>query len=358
MIHIIPINDFLWNIVSWFWCVSVNLEQEAVTESLDKSYRNTEKYMKNKFSKETIRKKLIKAWDNAKKLEKTSKDISIITEKNTKDPWNQNDSYKKSKWGIIRNILWTIFNWKRIYLMIDWVWVQAQQWWKKSSEPLKKSKNDDIWSWSKECKVWTLIKQDWEEISNVATFCTWDRITWFKNMLEWILIWIFGRLYPITIISDWAVWIRNLRNKILCLKNARWILDWFHVKDHILKLMIVLDINEDSKRTKKIIELLWMWQIDLAVDRIKALPISKTNEEKNQQQKAKKKSCIKYLQNQREWIINYHEYQMKWHIVWSWFVEKLNDTLVKNRMVRQKRMRWSRKWWEAMMQLLTAKLNW
>lgn len=38
-------------------------------------------------------------------------------------------------------------------------------------------------------------------------------------------------------------------------------------------------------------------------------------------------------------------------------VEKRNDTLVKNRMVRQKRMRWSQSGGEAMMQVLAAQMN-
>jgi len=49
--------------------------------------------------------------------------------------------------------------------------------------------------------------------------------------------------------------------------------------------------------------------------------------------------------------------QMRGYLVGSGFIEKRNDTLVKNRMVRQKRMRWSRTGGEAMMQVLTAQMN-
>ena len=64
-----------------------------------------------------------------------------------------------------------------------------------------------------------------------------------------------------------------------------------------------------------------------------------------------------YLDNQREGIVNYEEYQKNGYIVGSGFVEKLNDTLIKNRMVRGRRMRWSLKGGEAMMALLAAKYN-
>jgi L-alanine-DL-glutamate epimerase-like enolase superfamily enzyme len=69
------------------------------------------------------------------------------------------------------------------------------------------------------------------------------------------------------------------------------------------------------------------------------------------------KKFLIYLNNQREGIVDYEAYQRRGCIVGSGFVEKLNDTLIKSRMVHGKRMRWSLKGGEAMMALLSAKHN-
>ena len=66
---------------------------------------------------------------------------------------------------------------------------------------------------------------------------------------------------------------------------------------------------------------------------------------------------MNYLKNQREGIIDYRAYQDNGYLIGSGFLEKRNDTLIKNRMVRQKRMQWGITGGEAMMRLLCAQAN-
>lgn len=99
---------------------------------------------------------------------------------------------------------------------------------------------------------------------------------------------------------------------------------------------------------------LWLGKTNL--DLLTTLPLSEDVEVRLVQLAAIKKFET-YLENQQEGIVNYHEYKMKGYIVGSGFIEKRNDVLIKNRMVRQKRMRWSLVGGEAMMQLLVAQMN-
>ena len=225
--------------------------------------------------------------------------------------------------------------------MADWVWIQWQ--W-------------EDWEGTKECKLACVLKQDGDKLSEVGLLSTWDRITWFRKMLEWLMLWIVWAALPMVIISDWAKWIKNLRTKISCLRKAEWILDWFHLKEKIMNTLRILDIEEESKNAKNIISFLWIWESEIAIKLLNELSLS-DEKEKKEQQEASLKNAIRYLSNQKEWIINYQAYQMKWYIVWSGYIEKKNDLLIKDRMVRQKRMRWWRWWGEAMIQLLTAQMN-
>ena len=343
---LIPIDDFFDGKKRWIGYVSKNVEKEAVEDILSSSYRNVEKRIWNKLSKESIRNIVKEKWIEAKKLEKINKKSIILEDKSTKDASNQNETYKKSKWSLIRNLFSKILWADRFYVMADWVGIQWQweDWdWKD-------------WKWIKECKLACVLKQEDDKLKEVGILSTWERISWFKNMLEWFMLWIVWIAIPIVIISDWAKWIRNLRNKIPCLKKAIWILDWFHVKEKVMNTLKTVDIEEESKTAQDIISFLWIWDVEVAKKLLNKLPLS-TDKEKKEQQEISIKNTIKYLINQREWIINYQACQMKWYIVWSGYVEKKNDLLIKNRMVRQKRMRWWKEWGEAMIQLLTAQMN-
>lgn len=346
-----PIDSFFGDRTRGVGHVSRTLEKKALTSVLENSYRKSEKINEQKLKKETIRRRLLEKGEQAKKLEKTKKTLKVLEEKETKDASGTEDTYKQSKGSRIRAIFGKIFGWTRLYLMVDGVGVQAQD---------RTGKTKGEWAGgSKECKVASILKQKGDQIEEVGTFGTWERITGFRKLVEMTMlsaIGIVGLFTELIIISDGAKWIRNLRENIVFLKRAIWILDWFHVKDRIEKLLRALEIDTESKRANTIRKLLWFGSVDEAIKRIEKLPIAK-GKEKREMQKAAKNGCINYLENQREGIVNYQLYQMKGYFVGSGFIEKKNDTLIKNRMVRQKRMRWSQVGGEAMMQVLTAQMN-
>ena len=348
--RIIPIDAFFGERKRGVGHVSGNLERKAIESALEGSYRQAEKGLEKSISKDSIQRKIVEKGRQAQKLGKTRETTKIVQEEETKDANGDKDTYKRSKGSRIRAVFGKIFGWTRLYLMVDGVGVQAQ-------DRINKTRGE--WTGSKECKVASILKQNGAQIEEVGTFGTWERIVGFRKLVEITMlgaIGIAGLFAEVVIISDGAKWIRNLRGKIIFLKNAIWILDWFHVKDRVEKLILKLEINIEGKRSEKIRKLLWLGKVDEAIKRIKQLPLGK-GKEKRAMQRAAKKVCIKYLENQKEGIVNYQEYQMRGYFVGSGFVEKKNDTLIKNRMVRQKRMRWSKIGGEAMMQLLTAQMN-
>jgi len=101
------------------------------------------------------------------------------------------------------------------------------------------------------------------------------------------------------------------------------------------------------------IGLLWRGNIAAVKDRMTILPRSAMPEAED----TAARNFLAYLENQRAGIVDDEAYQQNGYLVGSGFVEKLNDTLIKNRMVRGKRMRWSLEGGEAMMALLAAKHN-
>lgn len=245
----------------------------------------------------------------------------------------------------MRSIFGKIFSRNILYLMADGVGVEQQD---KTQKGIKLGK--------RECKVGVFLKQTDDQIKQIATFCTWQRINQFKSTLEWVLLGIFSCKSKIIIISDGAKWIRNLRKKIPALKNAEWILDWFHIRERTLKVLRNFKLAENSETAKTILDLCWFGRTDLAFKIVQKLSLSQDEEEAEQQKQAIKKYQT-YIHNQREGLINYQAYKMKGYLVGSGCVEKINDQLVKNRMVHQGRMQWALKGGEAMMQLLTAKWN-
>ena len=346
-VNIFPLDAFFGKRQRGRGYVSKNLEKKMVELATEQSYRQSERSGENILGRESIRRKTIEVGKKAAKLKQTKKSPEVLTEQKTKDAGGAKDTYKRSKGSRIRTVLGKMRNWLRIYVMIDGVGVQGQ---------------GEGWEGSKECKVCTILMQRGEKITAVATFCTWERLPGFKRFFEWTLlsaIGVVGLFAETVLISDGAKWIRNLRKSTSCL-GPRWILDWFHVKDRVESVFRVFLVEEIDGQTnncaEEIIMLLWNGKVGRAVKCIQALPMSDdiTTREK---QIATRNATIKYLINQREGIVNYKQLQRKGYFVGSGFVEKRNDTLVKNRMVRQKRMRWSREGGEAMMQLLTARVN-
>lgn len=341
--QIYPIDKFFGKRERGKSCITKGLEKKAIMQITEQSYRQTAKNLNGKIGKESLRRKVIEKGAMAEKIEKTKKEEKEISEQKTKDGTKEGN-YKKSRGSRVRAVLGSVFGWARFYLMIDGVGVQGQ---------------GKDWEGSKECKVGTMLSQKGEKIKEIGSFCTWERLPGFKRILLITMlsaIGIVGLFTEIVIISDGAVWIRNLRNAIPFLKSAVWILDWFHIKDHLEKMLRALEIDLNGNIAKHLLNLLWKGKVDELIAAIKMLPTSQTEEKKEKQESAKT-SLIRYIENQREGIVNYEEYQMKGYFIGSGYVEKTNDTLVKNRMVRQKRMRWGKVGGEAMMQLLTVMTN-
>ena len=210
----------------------------------------------------------------------------------------------------------------------------------------------------RECKAGVILKQVGDRLFEEGTFCTWERVTVFRNMLSWMLVKIFSVEYEMVMISDGAKWIRQMREKIDCLNNVKviWILDWFHLKEYVLKLSRALGLQEKDDTVQKIISELWRGNITEALKEVDSIPLLEDEEEKKKQEAAIK-TFKTYLLNQEEGIIDYKEYKEKGYLIGSGFMEKRNDTLIKKRMVHQKRMKWGLEGGEAMMQLLCAKMN-
>jgi len=336
---IIPLNNFLEGIRPGIGVVSRNTEEEILTTVTEHSYRKTATIVANKLAKETIRREVLKTGEKAKSLPAVRAAERVIPEKRLKDAGDRSQTYKRGQGGSIRQRLGAVLGWMRIYLLIDGVQVFQKE----------KGPNGEE---SRECKVGAIVRQQSEKMTEVAAWCTWGRIKAFRAMTAAVLA-IGAALagIPVVIVSDGAPWIRKMRRWIPCLKDAIWILDWFHLKDHLLKCLSAFNIEEASEIAQTLINLLWRGDAEgvkkLSETLLRSLAVAARALQK----------FLAYLDNQREGIINYEEYQKNGYLVGSGFVEKLNDTLIKNRMVRGKRMRWSLKGGEAMMALLAAKHN-
>lgn len=335
-----PINEFFGEITPGIGKVSQNIEKKIIKCITKKTYRETEEDIDKQLSRETIRQRVLKISERAKELERLKtkpEEVKPLKLKNVETPAGD---YKKARGGIINKISKEIKNIRRRYFMADGVHVYTQK---------------EGW---RECKVGAFLKQIGEKVYEEGVFCTWERVNVFRNLLDWILQKIFCVSYEMIIVSDGAEWIRNSRNKVACLKNVKtiWILDWFHVKEYILKITRKFGFEEEAKETQEIIELLWIGKRKEAIAQIESFNFSEDSEEAEKQKNALD-SFKTYFKNQKEGIINYQEFQENGYLVGSGFIEKKNDTLIKNRMVRQKRARWSVKGGEAVMQILVAVMN-
>lgn len=341
---IIPLDDFLRDIRPGIGVVSRNTEQEIIETVTEHSYRKTETIVKKSLSKEAIRRGVLKRGGKAKTLPALRKEERIIPEAKLKDAADPATSYRKSRGSAIRQRIGKLLGLERLYVFVDGVGVFLKE----------KGANGEG---SRECKVATIVRQQSGKIMEVAAWCTWERIKVFRTLTSaaFLAVAAVAGLETV-IVSDGAKWIRNLRKWITALQNALWILDWFHLRDRLLKCLKVFNIEEASDAAQRLLNILWRGQVDEAVQMIRELPVSAAGAKRSEEETAVKK-LLTYLENQREGIIDYEAYQQQGYIVGSGFVEKLNDTMIKSRMVYGKRMRWSLPGGEAMMALLSAKHN-
>jgi hypothetical protein len=338
---VIPVNDFLKDIRHGIGVVSRNAEEEIIACATELSYRKTETIVEKKLGREAIRQGVLRRGDQAKVLSPARPHERVITERALKDAEDRAKSCRKSAGGAVRRALGALFNWRRLYVLIDGVQV-----FQKDGE-----------CESRECKVGAILRQQSEKIIEMAAWCSWGRIKVFRTVTHAAFLAAAAALnFPVVIVSDGAKWIRNMRKWIPGLARAVWILDWFHCKDHLLKCLKVFAIEEASEIAQTLIGWLWRGNVEETKKLIAALPRSVAPEARETETAALQNFLV-YLDNQREGIIDYDAYQQQGYIVGSGFVEKLNDLALKNRMVRGKRMRWSLAGGEAMMALLAARHN-
>ena len=375
--QVIPINTFFPQLRQGKAIVSKNLEKQAIESCLELSYRSSEKSIQNKLGRESIRRLVISKGKKAARLEKFPMgSIEKIEEENevveakkktnaeikpknkqsnnsqtgskvqdnyleNQDAESSESNYKNTQKekGRMRKLFGFIFQRRVLYLMADGVGVQLQ--------------GD---AGTRECKVGACFMQKGEGLKQIACFCTWKRINAFRQTLHYLLLRIFFLSSSVVIISDGARWIRNLRKRIPCLKRAKWILDWFHLYNRVINLMIKLDLEPETEQAKHILSLYWFGRSKEALSAINNIPLSSDLEIAKEQKEVIRKHKT-YIHNQREGIINYQAFKMKGYLVGSGAIEKINDLLIKNRMVRQKRMQWGLEGGESMMQLLAAKWN-
>lgn len=341
---VVPLNDFLQNIRPGIGAVSKNVELHAMETATEHSYRKTEAIVEKKLGRETIRRSALKTGEKAKAMPALRTEERVIPEQKLKDAGDSVQTYKQSQGSSIRQRIGKLLNLQRLFLLVDGVQVFLQE-------------KGDGREGGRECKVGAILRQNNEKISEMATWCTWGRIRAFRALTAaaWLAIAVITRAQAV-IVSDGAPWIRQTRKWIPGLANAVWILDWFHLKDHLLKCLSLFGFDEASEIVQKLSSLLWRGQADAVARLIKGLLRALDVNERSEAEAAVK-NFLAYLNNQREGIVNYEAYRQQGCIVGSGFVEKLNDTLIKNRMVRGKRMRWSLSGGEAMMALLSAKRN-
>lgn len=341
---VIPLNGFLEDIRPGIGVVSRNTELAALETAAEHSYRKAAAIVRKSLSREAIRQRVIVIGEKAKTLPASRTEERVIPEKKLKDAGDATVSYRHSTGSAIRQRMGKLLGLERLYLLIDGVQVFQKD---------KGPKGEE----SRECKVGAILRQHEGKIAEIAAWCAWGRIKAFRVLTSAAWLAAAAALkVPVVMVSDGAKWIRNMRRWIPGLKDALWILDWFHLRDHALKCLRAFGIEEASETVQTLIGLLWHGKADEAARMVKGLPLHADAQTRSEEETAVK-NLLAYLRNQREGIVDYEAYQQQGHLVGSGFVEKLNDTLIKNRMVRGKRMRWSLKGGEAMMALLAAKHN-
>lgn len=337
-------NDFFKDIRPGIGAVSRNVEEKTLDTATEHSYRKTAAIVDHQLSREAIRQRVVVTGEKAKTLPASRTEERVIPEASLKDAADPVTSYRKSAGSTIRQRMAVLLNLRRLYFFIDGVQVFLKE---------KGSSGEE----SRECKVGAIVRQNCEKITEIASWCTWGRIRAFRTLTQAACLAMAAIAgLETVIVSDGSKWIRNLRKWITGLVNALWILDWFHLKDQALKCLKIFHIEEASEIAHRLLSLLWRGKAEEAGQMIKEFPRSADAAIRREEETAVRK-FLTYLENQREGIVDYAAYQQQGYIVGSGFVEKLNDTLIKSRMVHGKRMRWSLKGGEAMMALLAAKHN-
>src|SRR6266571_3326698 len=161
--------------------------------------------------------------------------------------------------------------------------------------------------------------------------------------------------HPVVLIADGAKWIKTEQGRHF--PQATCILDWAHLWREISGALRAVGRAEQLSKPEQDYQLslyrCWLWQgcVDLALQGLRRLragleaePLSRLNE------------AITYLENQREWIGSYEQWQQQGYPVGNGMIERA-VCLVINRRMKKRGMRWKRANGTAVVALRTDLLN-
>lgn len=160
---------------------------------------------------------------------------------------------------------------------------------------------------------------------------------------------------PVVLIADGAKWIKTEQGRHF--PQATCILDWAHLWREISGALRAVGRAKQLSKPERDYQLslyrCWLWQgcVDLALQGLRRLrtgletePLERLNE------------AITYLENQRDWIGSYEQWQEQGYPVGSGMIERA-VSLVINRRMKKRGMRWKRANGTAVVALRTDLLN-
>src|SRR6266536_3332853 len=160
---------------------------------------------------------------------------------------------------------------------------------------------------------------------------------------------------PVVLIADGAKWIKTEQGRHF--PQATCILDWAHLWREISGALRAVGRAKQLSKPERDYQLslyrCWLWQgcVDLALQGLRRLrtgletePLERLNE------------AITYLENQRDWIGSYEQWQEQGYPVGSGMIERAVSLLI-NRRMKKRGMRWKRANGTAVVALRTDLLN-
>jgi hypothetical protein len=160
---------------------------------------------------------------------------------------------------------------------------------------------------------------------------------------------------PVVVIADGAHWIKKQQGRHF--PQATCILDWAHlwreVRGAIQAAARAKSLSQRERDYQLYVHRSWLWQggVDQALQGLRDLGAGLAAEPSEAIHKA-----ITYLENQRAWIGSYEEWRKQGYPVGSGMIERA-VTLVINRRMKKRGMRWKRVNGSAIVALRTDLLN-
>lgn len=137
---------------------------------------------------------------------------------------------------------------------------------------------------------------------------------------------------------------------------ARGILDWNHISRNLHTAMLIIeDEQKRRKKSKKISDLLWHGKIRESLSILQR--IIKETEGSRSVHIEKLKAFKKYIENNREWIINYEEARENGYYVGSSIMEGTINTIAANRLKKKRSRKWLRVGADSVARIITTMAN-